>query len=75
MILLFLQEKPIEKKQRIRAVTDDQRQEIESMTSSADMPYDERKRQYAALRRAIHLDASPALVCKFKMANDTERPD
>lgn len=74
MILLFLQEKP-EKKTRIRAITDGQRQEIESMTSSADMPYEERKRQYAALRRAIHADANPALICKFKMANDAERPD
>ena len=73
-MFLFFQEKPVEKKQRIRAVTDDQREQIEAMTSPADMPHEERKRQYSALRRAINADASPALVCKFKLANDSERP-
>ena len=43
------------------------------MSKPSDMPYEERKRQYAALRRAIHRDASPALLAKFSLANDGER--
>lgn len=37
------------------------------------MPADERKRQYAAMRRSFHRDASPALLAKFSLANDAER--
>ena len=37
------------------------------------MPYNERKRQYAALRRAVYADASPELVAKYKLSNDSER--
>ena len=33
----------------------------------------ERKRQYSALRRAIHKEAPPALVAKFSLCNDKER--
>ena len=37
------------------------------------MPRPERKRQYEALRRAIHRGASPQLLAKFQLCNDTER--
>lgn len=33
----------------------------------------ERKRQYAALRRAVYREAPPALVAKFSLASDGER--
>ena len=38
-----------------------------------DMDYNERKRQYAALRRAILKDANPALTAKFSLSDDGER--
>ena len=46
-----------------------------SMLLSAlqDMPRDERKRQYAALRRAILKSANPALTAKFSLCDDCER--
>ena len=34
----------------------------------------ERKRQYSALRRAVYREAPPALVAKFSLATDGERP-
>lgn len=43
------------------------------MSKPSDMDADERKRQYAALRRSIHRDAPPALVAKFQLASDGER--
>ena len=38
-----------------------------------DIPRDERKRQYAALRRAILKNANPALTAKFSLCDDGER--
>ena len=38
-----------------------------------DMPRDERKRQYAALRRAILKNVNPALSAKFSLCDDGER--
>ena len=53
--------------------TDEQKEKISKMTKASDMPADERKRQYAAMRRSFHRDASPALLAKFSLANDAER--
>ena len=38
-----------------------------------EIPRDERKRQYAALRRAILKNANPALTAKFSLCDDGER--
>ncbi|CAL1154670.1 unnamed protein product [Cladocopium goreaui] len=43
------------------------------MQKPSDMDRSERKRQYAALRRAIIKEASPELVAKFSLASDKER--
>ncbi|CAE7804634.1 unnamed protein product [Symbiodinium sp. CCMP2456] len=43
------------------------------MTSCKDMPYKERKRQYAALRRAILKKNNPALTAKFSLCSDGDR--
>ncbi|CAK8987207.1 unnamed protein product [Durusdinium trenchii] len=43
------------------------------MASPSEMERSERKRQYSALRRAIHRAANPALTAKFSLCNDTER--
>lgn len=46
---------------------------ISNMSVPSDLPYAERKRQYASLGRAINRDANPGLIAKYKMASDTER--
>ena len=60
--------------QRIAKLTDEQKANIESMASPAEMDYAERKRQYAAMRRAIHKSAEPALLAKFQLSTDGDRP-
>lgn len=55
------------------AFTDEEKQKITSMASPSEMERSERKRQYSALRRAIHRAANPALTAKFSLCNDTER--
>ena len=62
-----------DKVKRVREPSDDQKAAIREMTSASQMPYEERKRQYAALRRAVYTDASPELVAKYKLSNDAER--
>ena len=57
----------------MKELTEEQKQELEAMSKPSDMDPSERKRQYSALRRAIHKDANPALVAKFSLASDTER--
>ena len=54
-------------------LSDEQKNDLLSMSKASDMDPDERKRQYSALRRAIYKDASPALVAKFSLATDAER--
>ena len=44
------------------------------MASPTAMPKPERKRQYAALRRAIVRSCEPALLAKFSLSTDAERP-
>ena len=51
----------------------EEKEKIAAMSRPADMPYDERKRQYAALRRDIVKSASPELLAKFSFATDRER--
>ena len=46
---------------------------IAAMAVPQDMDPAERKRQYAALGRAIRRDAPPEVVAKFSMATDPER--
>lgn len=60
--------------QRITQLTDDQKAKIESMASPSQMDYSERKRQYAAMRRAIHKSCEPALLAKFQLSSDGDRP-
>ena len=64
---------PSQKRQRLTNLSQDQKDELASMSVSSDMDPGERKRQYSALRRAIYKDASPALVAKFSLATDGER--
>ncbi|CAL1154720.1 unnamed protein product [Cladocopium goreaui] len=61
------------KKARVKELTEEQKQELASMSKPSDMDPSERKRQYSALRRAIIKDANPALVAKFSLASDAER--
>ena len=63
------------KKQRInfRNLTDEQKAQLEGMSSCQDMPYEERKRQYAALGGAVKTYNSPQLSAKYKLASDSER--
>ena len=49
------------------------REKIAKMTKPQDMPYEERRRQYAALGRAIKRDAPPEVAAKYSMASDPER--
>ena len=44
-----------------------------NMVHCQDMPYKERKRQYAALRRAILKKNNPALTAKFSLCSDGDR--
>jgi len=57
----------------MKNIDEDTKLAISSMTCPADLPADERKRQYASLGRAINREANPALVAKYRMANDGER--
>ena len=54
-------------------LTQEQKDQIATMSSPQDMDPDERKRQYSALRRSIRASANPALTSKFELCSDTER--
>ncbi len=58
---------------RMKTIDDETKAAISDMTSASELPYDERKRQYASLGRAINREANPALVAKYRMASDGER--
>ena len=45
-----------------------------NMVLTTSYPTKERKRQYSALRRAVHRSANPALITKIAHCSDTERP-
>lgn len=46
---------------------------VQAMSSASEMPREERKRQYAALGRAVKSSCNPALIQKMKMCSDSER--
>ena len=54
-------------------LTQEEKDGIMSMATPQCMDYTERKRQYAAMRRAIYKSAEPALLAKFQLSNDVER--
>ena len=54
-------------------LSDQQKASISEMATPKQMPYDERKRQYSALRRAITRSCEPALLAKFSLSTDGER--
>jgi hypothetical protein len=60
-------------KPRVLKLTDQQKEDIESMASPSCMDPSERKRQYSAMRRAIAKSCEPALLAKFQLCNDGER--
>ena len=60
-------------KPRVLKLTDQQKEDIESMASPSCMEPSERKRQYSAMRRAIAKSCEPALLAKFQLCNDGER--
>ena len=64
---------PGQGKARLTNLTDQQKEEISSMASPNCMDTDERKRQYAAMGRAIHKAANPTLLAKYQLCSDTER--
>lgn len=60
---------------RILRLNTEQKEKLEAMTSPKELERSERKRQYAALRRAIHGSAEPSLLAKYQLCNDAERQD
>ncbi|CAL1141573.1 unnamed protein product [Cladocopium goreaui] len=62
-----------ERVSRAKNLTEEEKSKIAAMQKPSDMDYKERKRQYAALRRAIVKEAAPELVAKFSLATDKER--
>ena len=54
-------------------LSDERKANISEMAGPKQMPYDERKRQYSALRRAITRSCEPALLAKFSLSTDGER--
>lgn len=58
---------------RVLKLNDEQKRNLEAMAEPSQMEPGERKRQYAALRRAIHKSCEPALLAKFQLSNDGER--
>ena len=61
-------------KARVTQLTQAQKDEIANMASPSCMDASERKRQYAAMGRAIHRSCNPALLAKYSLCNDGERP-
>ena len=61
------------KTKRIAKLSEEQKEKIASMATPTAMPRDERKRQYAALRRAVVRSCEPALLAKFSLSSDGER--
>ena len=53
-------------------LSDERKANISEMAGPKQMPYDERKRQYSALRRAITRSCEPALLAKFSLSTDGE---
>ncbi|CAK9024606.1 UBA domain-containing protein [Durusdinium trenchii] len=58
---------------RMVKLSAEEKERIAAMSSPADMDYEERKRQYAALRRAVYRSASPGLMAKYTLSSDADR--
>ena len=58
---------------RMTQLNEQQKQDISNMASPACMESAERKRQYAAMGRAIVKSCSPSLLAKYQLCSDTER--
>ncbi|CAE7586987.1 unnamed protein product, partial [Symbiodinium microadriaticum] len=71
--LLSLKANGSQKTKRLTKLTDEEKAGIMEMTSPQDIPREERKRQYSALRRAILRSANPALTAKFSLCDDDSR--
>ena len=63
----------MERPKRIAKLSQEQKDKIADMATPTAMPRDERKRQYAALRRAVVRSCEPALLAKFSLSSDGER--
>ena len=58
---------------RMRDLDSESIEKIQSMSAPSDMERGERKRQYAALGRAVKSSCNPALIQKLKICSDSER--
>ena len=58
---------------RLKLPDADTLEKIQAMSSASEMESGERKRQYAALGRAVKSSMNPALVQKMKICSDAER--
>ena len=58
---------------RMTKLTEEQKEDISNMASPACMEAAERKRQYAAMGRAIVKSCNPSLLAKYQLCSDTER--
>ena len=58
---------------RMTQLTDEQKANISEMASPSCMDSGERKRQYAAMARAIHKSCNPTLLAKYNLCSDGER--
>lgn len=59
---------------RVQHLSQEDKEKLEAMASPSEMDSGERKRQYSAMRRAIAKSCEPALLAKFQLCNDGERP-
>lgn len=58
---------------RVRCPDPEEIERIQAMSGPSDMESGERKRQYAALGRAVKKSMNPALIQKMRMCSDGER--
>lgn len=58
----------------VTQLSEEDREKIAAMSEPNEMEASERKRQYAALRRAVAKSCSAPLLAKFQLCNDGERP-
>ena len=58
---------------RMTKLSEEQKEHISNMAAPACMESSERKRQYAAMGRAIVKSCNPSLLAKYQLCSDTER--
>ena len=60
---------------RIKALSDEQKEAIRSLQKPQDLPYPERKRQFAALGRRLEKPCPPGVLAKWEAAtSDDAKP-